>query len=54
MLYVVWNNGWPQAGMGYWLKSFNVDPAPVPGTSFSIQDINNCKLSESSPHRLGR
>ncbi|KAH6990176.1 major facilitator superfamily domain-containing protein [Ilyonectria destructans] len=44
MLYVVWNNGWPQAGMGYWLKSFNVDPAPVPGTSFSISDINNLPI----------
>ncbi|KAH8675048.1 major facilitator superfamily domain-containing protein [Ilyonectria robusta] len=44
MLYVVWNNGWPQAGMGYWLKSFNVEPAPVPGTSFSIQDINNLPI----------
>ncbi|KAH6970946.1 major facilitator superfamily domain-containing protein [Ilyonectria sp. MPI-CAGE-AT-0026] len=44
MAYVVWNNGWPQAGMGYWLKSFNVEPAPVPGTSFSIQDINNLPI----------
>jgi hypothetical protein len=40
-LYIVWNNGLPQAGMGYWLKSFNADPAPVPGKSFSVPQINN-------------
>ncbi|KAK7417425.1 hypothetical protein QQX98_004544 [Neonectria punicea] len=44
MLYVVWNNGWPQAGMGYWLKSFNTDPAPVPGKSYSVADINNLPI----------
>ncbi|GAB1201109.1 hypothetical protein APSETT444_010496 [Aspergillus pseudonomiae] len=27
--------------MGYWLKSFNTTPAPVPGTSFSVPQINN-------------
>ncbi|KAJ6171089.1 hypothetical protein N7470_000156 [Penicillium chermesinum] len=41
LLYVVWNNGYPQPGMGYWLKSFNKTPAPVPGVSFSVADINN-------------
>ena len=41
MLYIVWNNGIPQAGMGYWLKSFNAHPAPVPGKSFSVPQINN-------------
>ncbi|KAJ5369187.1 major facilitator superfamily domain-containing protein, partial [Penicillium cataractarum] len=44
LLYVVWNNGWPQVGMGYWLKSFNANPAPVPGTSFSVAQINNLPL----------
>ncbi|KAE8414337.1 major facilitator superfamily domain-containing protein [Aspergillus pseudocaelatus] len=41
LLYIVWNNGYPQAGMGYWLKSFNTTPPPVPGTSFSVPQINN-------------
>ncbi|KAE8400109.1 major facilitator superfamily domain-containing protein [Aspergillus pseudonomiae] len=41
LLYIVWNNGYPQPGMGYWLKSFNTTPAPVPGTSFSVPQINN-------------
>ncbi|KAI0177921.1 allantoate permease [Pestalotiopsis sp. NC0098] len=40
LLYIVWNNGFLQAGMGYWLKSFNTTPAPVPGTTYSISDIN--------------
>jgi ACS family pantothenate transporter-like MFS transporter len=47
MLYIVWNNGIPQAGMGYWLKSFNADPAPVPGRSFSVPQINNCEFRSS-------
>jgi len=38
----VWNNGYPQAGMGYWLKSFNTKPAPVPGRHYSVPQINNC------------
>ncbi|KAE8378049.1 major facilitator superfamily domain-containing protein [Aspergillus bertholletiae] len=41
LVYIVWNNGYPQPGMGYWLKSFNTTPAPVPGTIFSIPQINN-------------
>ncbi|KAJ5753881.1 uncharacterized protein N7511_008034 [Penicillium nucicola] len=44
LLYIVWNNGIPQAGMGYWLKSFNAKPAPVPGTHYSIAQINNLPL----------
>ncbi|KAM5354784.1 hypothetical protein ACJ41O_001430 [Fusarium nematophilum] len=44
MLYVIWNNGYPQQAMGYWLKSFNADPPPVPGRSFSVPDINNLPL----------
>ncbi|KAF2656229.1 MFS general substrate transporter [Lophiostoma macrostomum CBS 122681] len=44
LLYVVWNNGGPQQGMGFWLKSFNKKPAPVPGTHFSVPDINNLPL----------
>ncbi|KAH8602384.1 major facilitator superfamily domain-containing protein [Bisporella sp. PMI_857] len=44
LLYVVWNNGIPQPAMGYWLKSFNAKPAPVPGVSFSVPEINNLPL----------
>ncbi|KAG8165805.1 hypothetical protein KVR01_004357 [Diaporthe batatas] len=44
LCYVVWNNGWAQPAMGYWLKSFNETPAPVPGTSFSVADINDLPL----------
>ncbi|KAJ5180880.1 major facilitator superfamily domain-containing protein [Penicillium capsulatum] len=44
LLYIVWNNGWPQPGMGYWLKSFSTTPAPLPGTSFSVPQINNLPL----------
>ncbi|EFX04399.1 major facilitator superfamily transporter [Grosmannia clavigera kw1407] len=40
-LYVVWNNGIPQVGMGYWLKSFNAKPHPVPGVTFSVSQIND-------------
>ncbi|KAI9930667.1 hypothetical protein ASPWEDRAFT_50878 [Aspergillus wentii DTO 134E9] len=45
LLYIVWNNGYPQPGMGYWLKSFNKDPAPLPGTSFTVAQINNLPLA---------
>ncbi|KAL5390781.1 hypothetical protein PMIN02_006886 [Paraphaeosphaeria minitans] len=44
LLYVIWNNGFPQAAMGFWLKSFNKKPSPVPGTHFSIPQINNLPL----------
>ncbi|CAG8948088.1 unnamed protein product [Penicillium salamii] len=44
LLYIVWNNGIPQPSMGYWLKSFNKDPPPVPGTSYTVPQINNREL----------
>ncbi|KAK3304729.1 major facilitator superfamily domain-containing protein [Chaetomium strumarium] len=44
MIYVIWNNGSPQAAMGYWLKSFNSNPPPVPGKHFTIPEINNLPL----------
>lgn len=44
LLYVIWNNGAPQAAMGFWLKSFNKTPNPVPGTHFSVPQINNLPL----------
>jgi len=45
MLYVIWNNGSPQPAMGYWLKSFNKKPPPLPGTHFSVAQINNLPLT---------
>lgn len=30
--------------MGYWLKSFNADPAPLPGTTYTVAQINNCEF----------
>jgi hypothetical protein len=47
-LYVIWNNGGPQDAMGYWLKSFNKKPAPLPGVTFSISDINQRPFHPSS------
>ncbi|KAL5385060.1 hypothetical protein DPSP01_004873 [Paraphaeosphaeria sporulosa] len=44
LLYVIWNNGIPQPAMGFWLKSFNKKPNPVPGKHFSIPQINNLPL----------
>lgn len=48
LIYVVWNNGLMQAAMGYWLKSFNKTPAPVPGVSYTVAQINDCKASQTS------
>ncbi|KAJ3546017.1 hypothetical protein NM208_g2219 [Fusarium decemcellulare] len=44
LMYILWNNANPQAAMGYWLKSFNSQPPPVPGKSFSVPEINNLPL----------
>ncbi|TLD32514.1 transporter protein [Venturia nashicola] len=44
LLYVIWNNAIPQVAMGYWLKSFNKKPAPVPGIHFTVPEINNLPL----------
>jgi ACS family pantothenate transporter-like MFS transporter len=41
LLYIVWNNGAPQPAMGYWLKSFNAKQQPVPGKTYTIEQINN-------------
>jgi len=40
MIYVLWNNMIPQPPMPYWLKSFQDKPNPVPGTNFSVEQIN--------------
>ncbi|KAL1604803.1 hypothetical protein SLS60_004343 [Paraconiothyrium brasiliense] len=44
LLYVIWNNGSPQPAMGFWLKSFNKKPYPVPEKHFSVPQINNLPL----------
>ncbi|EPE08955.1 allantoate permease [Ophiostoma piceae UAMH 11346] len=44
ILYILWNNGSYQNAMGYWLKSFNQDPPPVPGVSFTVGQINNLPI----------
>ncbi|KAF5986572.1 transporter [Fusarium coicis] len=48
LLYILWNNGNPQAAMGYWLKSFNDQPPPVPGTSFTVPEINNLPIPNTA------
>jgi hypothetical protein len=45
LLYVFWNNSYPQPVMGFYLKSFNAKPAPVPGRHYSISQINQCEYS---------
>lgn len=42
--YVIWNNGNAQQPMGYWLKSFNKKPPPVPGRHYSVDQINTLPL----------
>ena len=44
MIYVLWNNAYPQPPVAYWLKAFNdkVNP-PRPGTTFTVQQINQCE-----------
>ncbi|KAL1412032.1 hypothetical protein Q8F55_003029 [Vanrija albida] len=44
LLYVIWNNGYPQPTMGFYLKSFNAKKPPVPGRHYSVQQINNLPL----------
>ncbi|KAJ7062019.1 major facilitator superfamily domain-containing protein [Mycena amicta] len=37
--YVLWNNAPAQSPFQYWLKSFNVKPYPVPGTHWTVSQI---------------
>ncbi|KAF8218216.1 major facilitator superfamily domain-containing protein [Mycena galopus ATCC 62051] len=39
IVYVLWNNAPVQSPMQYWLKSFNVEPYPVPGISYTVAQI---------------
>ena len=49
MVYVLWNNMIPQPPMPYWLKSFQNKPNPVPGTNFSVEQINQraCRINRA-------
>ncbi|KAI5478848.1 hypothetical protein MNV49_004580 [Pseudohyphozyma bogoriensis] len=40
VMYALYNSGTPQQAMGYWLKSFNTTPAPVPGRTYTVSQIN--------------
>jgi ACS family pantothenate transporter-like MFS transporter len=53
ILYVIWNNAWPQQPMGFYLKSFNAKPAPVPGRSYSISQINLLPLPANAIQVFG-
>jgi len=44
LLYVIWNNGGIQNPIGYYLKSFNTKPYPVPGKSYTVSQINTIPL----------
>ncbi|KAI5475641.1 MFS general substrate transporter [Pseudohyphozyma bogoriensis] len=48
ILYVIWNNAYMQSPMQYWLKSFNASPAPVPGKSYSVSQIQLLPLPTSA------
>lgn len=43
-LIFVLSNLLAQQPMGYWLKSFNKVPHPVPGTTWTVSQINLCKF----------
>lgn len=51
LLYVIWNNAGVQNPMGYWLKSFNKKPHPLPGTTYTVSQINTreCATQHSWP-----
>lgn len=44
LCYVLWNNGNPQLASGYWYKSFNKKPHPVPGHTYTVAQINDLPL----------
>ncbi|WVF67013.1 hypothetical protein IAT40_001756 [Kwoniella sp. CBS 6097] len=49
ILYVLWNNAYPQAPIGYWLKSFNAKTnPPVPGKTYTVEQINQLPLPQTA------
>ena len=53
ILYVLWNNGYPQTPIGYWLKSFNAKPAPYPGKTFTVDQIQTRESCPPDPVEAG-
>ncbi|WVR03027.1 hypothetical protein IAU60_000016 [Kwoniella sp. DSM 27419] len=48
VIYVLWNNAYPQPPIGYWLKSFNAKKnPPVPGKTFTVEQINQLPLPQT-------
>ncbi|OWZ68204.1 hypothetical protein AYX14_05536 [Cryptococcus neoformans] len=48
ILYVIWNNQYPQAPIGYFLKSFNDPPYPGGDRRFSVGQINQLPLPQTA------
>ncbi|KAL8276393.1 hypothetical protein RQP46_011191 [Phenoliferia psychrophenolica] len=48
ILYALYLPGGPQQAMGYWIKSFNATPAPVPGRHYTVPQINLLPLPASA------
>ncbi|ODN86836.1 pantothenate transporter [Cryptococcus wingfieldii CBS 7118] len=48
VLYIIWNNQWPQAPVGYYLKSFNSAPYPGGDKRYSTSDINQLPLPQTA------
>ncbi|ODN73695.1 hypothetical protein L202_07240 [Cryptococcus amylolentus CBS 6039] len=48
LLYVIWNNQWPQAPVGYFLKSFNSSPYPGGDKRYTTSDINQLPLPQTA------
>jgi ACS family pantothenate transporter-like MFS transporter len=44
LCYILWNNGYGQLASGYWYKSFNKKPYPVPGHFYTVAQINDRPL----------
>ncbi|TYJ53786.1 hypothetical protein B9479_005546 [Cryptococcus floricola] len=48
VLYIIWNNQWPQAPVGYYIKSFNSAPYPGGDRRYSTSDINQLPLPQTA------
>ncbi|KAJ5907558.1 hypothetical protein N7495_000240 [Penicillium taxi] len=53
LMYCFFLNGEIVQPMGYWLKSFNATPAPVPGVSFTVPQINLLPLPYTAMFAVG-
>ncbi|WVQ72199.1 hypothetical protein IAR50_001745 [Cryptococcus sp. DSM 104548] len=48
ILYILWNNQYPQPAVGYWLKSFNSAPYPGGDKRYTTSDINQLPLPQTA------